>query len=88
MKQVFVLSHVVLLPPDFVLEQEKWVGIYSNEEVAQEAIERLKTQPGFSEHPNLIDYAAEHPDFQGFSIDAYELDKDYWSEGFDGSAED
>ena len=83
MKQVFVLSHVVLLPPDFEQEQEKWVGIYSTHEHALEAISRLKHQRGFREHPNLIDYEAEHPDFQGFSIDSYDLDQDYWPEGYD-----
>ena len=83
MKQVFVLSHVVLLPPDFEQEQQKWVGIYTTQEHALAAIERLKQQRGFRDHPNLIDYDAEHPDFQGFSIDSYDLDQDYWPEGYD-----
>ena len=40
MKQVFVLSHVVLLPPDYEQEQEKWVGIYTTQELALAAIAR------------------------------------------------
>lgn len=88
MKQVFVLSHVVLLPPEFEQEREKWVGIYSSEAEALAAIERLKTKPGFSDHPNLMDYNAEHPDFQGFGIDAYDLDQDYWPNGYDIHADE
>ena len=82
MKQVFVLSHVVLLPPDYEQEQEKWVGIYTTQELALAAIARLKNQPGFCEHPNLIDYEAEHPDFQCISIDSYDLDQDNCQEGY------
>ena len=83
MKQVFVLSHVVLLPPDFEPEQEKWVSIYTTHDLALAAIARLQNQRGFREHPNLIDYDAEHPDFQGFSIDSYDVDQDYWPEGYE-----
>ena len=83
MKQVFVLSHVVLLPPDYEQEQEKWVGIYTTHDLALAAMARLQKQRGFREHPDLIDYDAEHPDFQGFSIDSYDVDQDYWPEGYD-----
>lgn len=38
-------------------------------------------QPGFSEHPNLIDADASDEE-SGFYIDEYELDKDHWAEGF------
>ena len=58
MKPGLVLSHVVLLPPDYDQEQEKWVGIYTTQELSLSAIARLKNQPGFCEHPNLIDYEA------------------------------
>lgn len=83
MEQVYVLHHVVLLPPEYEQELEKLVGIYRSEEAALEAVNRLRKQKGFKEHPNIIDYDAEHPDFQGFSIDSYELDKDYWPNGYD-----
>ena len=58
-------------------------GIYTTHDLALAAIARLQNQRGFREHPNLIDYDAEHPDFQGFSIDSYDVDQDYWPEGYD-----
>ena len=51
-------------------EDSKMIGVYSTRERAQEAIERLKTQPGFIDYPD------------GFVIDPYTLDKDEWTEGF------
>ena len=48
----------------------KVIGIYSSATEARGAIERLRQQPGFRDHPS------------GFSIDDYELDKDHWVDGF------
>jgi len=48
----------------------KVVGIYSSRALAEEAEERSRALPGFSEEPD------------GFTIDHYELDTDCWSRGF------
>jgi len=48
----------------------KVVGIYSSRLLAEEAEERTRLLPGFSEEP------------QGFSIEQYHVDADHWSRGF------
>ena len=79
MRTVFVLQHVNVLPDGE--EDVKFIGVYRSSEAAHAAIERLKVQPGFCEHPRLIDPET-RDDVAGFFLDAYELDKDHWSEGF------
>ena len=46
------------------------IGAYRSEDDAKAAIERLKSKPGFSKHPD------------GFEYHAYELGVENWSEGF------
>ncbi len=65
MERAFLLQHE---RPD--TDDVKVIGIYSSEMEAKTAIDRLRKQPGFCDHPD------------GFSIDAYEVDMDHWSEGF------
>jgi hypothetical protein len=48
----------------------KIIGIYKTERAAEEARRRLGRAPGFRDHP------------EGFSIDAYELGQDHWTDGF------
>lgn len=69
MGKVFILQHE---RPEtkYRMEDVKLIGAYSSEASAQAAIERLRTQPGFRDYPD------------DFTIDAYEIDKDHWSEGF------
>jgi homoserine kinase type II len=64
---VYVLQHVYERDE---IEEIKMIGVYSIQERAKEAIERLKNQPGFVDH------------LEGFDIDVYPLDKDHWTEGF------
>ena len=52
------------------MEDVKLIGAYSSEAAAWAAIERLRMQPGFRDHPDA------------FTIDGYEIDKDHWKEGF------
>jgi len=54
-------------------EEEKFLGIYSSEQRAREAIARFRDKPGFRDYPD------------GFQIYEEELDRDFgwWSEGFD-----
>lgn len=67
--QIYILTHVFELSDE--QEDVKLIGVYSTEEDARSAEERARQRPGFAQHPD------------GFNIDAYELDKDHWVEGFD-----
>jgi len=51
MKSVFVVQHMNVLPDG--QEDVKFIGAYRSSESAHAAIERLKTQPGFCDHPRL-----------------------------------
>lgn len=64
---VFVLQHVRESEDD---EDVKLLGIYSSERNALNAQKRFSTKSGFIQYPD------------GFFIDKYVLDKDYWFEGF------
>lgn len=46
------------------------IGVYQTELGAKQAIERLRTKPGFAEYP------------EGFQIHSRELDCDSWTDGF------
>lgn len=69
MDKVFILQHERPETEDR-MEDVKLIGAYASEAAAQAAIERLRTQPGFRDYPD------------DFTIDAYEIDKDHWTEGF------
>lgn len=79
MTTVFVLQHVHLHPDGE--EDVKLIGVYRTHEAACTAIERLIVQPGFCDHPRLLDPLVDDGK-SGFTLDEYELDKDNWSEGF------
>ncbi len=49
---------------------ESFIAIYSSEEKALAAMERLKSHPAFKDHP------------EGLEIGKTVIDKDYWTEGF------
>jgi hypothetical protein len=66
---VYLLEHV--RDPDGD-EDVKILGIYSTRDAAQEAIDRSLKLPGFRDHPD------------GFNIDEYTVDRDYWETGFGG----
>jgi len=51
-------------------EDKFFIGAYSTDWEARDAIERLKGKPGFVDAPD------------GFQIFPYELNKDHWTEGF------
>ena len=51
-------------------EDIKTIGIYSSESHAKEAINVLRQCEGFKDYPD------------GFITSKYELDKNYWNEGF------
>ena len=64
---VFILWHVHELNP--FKEDAKLIGVYSDEDEAQRAIQRLGGQPGFRDCPH------------GFEIIRYRLNRDHWTEG-------
>jgi len=66
--KLYILQHE-REDPEFA-DDIKLIGIYSSNDAAEAAMRRVQKLPGFSEFP------------QGFSIDAYEIDKDHWTEGF------
>lgn len=51
-------------------DDEKLIGIYTTNEKAMAAIQRLRGLPGFKDYP------------LGFEIFEHVLDKDGWTEGF------
>jgi hypothetical protein len=68
MDSVFLLWYVHA--PDSADEDELLIGVYSTEEEAKTAIERLKDKPGFVNAPD------------GFQIHPYEINRDHWTQGF------
>jgi hypothetical protein len=68
MKSVFTLEHSYEKTNGE--DETKFIGVYSTEEEAKKAVDRLKDRPGFCDRPDH------------FIIDEYELDKDNWAEGF------
>lgn len=79
MQSVFVLQHLHIHPSGE--DDVKLVGLYQSLRAAHSAVERLKIQPGFRDHPSIVDHQQD-TDEQGFHIDEYPLDKDHWSEGY------
>jgi len=67
MKTVFVLQHSYEVNGN---EETKFIGVYSTQEDAGDAVNRLKELPGFRDRP------------ESFYINEYELNKDHWAEGF------
>jgi hypothetical protein len=65
---VYVLHHVSREDQDD--EDVKLIGVYSSEENAKAAIDRLGAAPGFRDCP------------EGFHVDRFEVDEDHWTEGF------
>jgi hypothetical protein len=79
MSSVFVVQHLHRLPDG--TDDAKFIGVYKSRDSAEAAVKRLKTQPGFSEFPIIIDFETDDND-QGFHVEEYQLDQDHWAEGF------
>jgi len=65
--KVFLVQHAYYLEEE---EEIKIIGIYSTQDKAEEAIAKLRSQPGFQDTP------------KDFYIDTYTMDQDHWSEGY------
>jgi hypothetical protein len=69
MKQVYILWHHHPDDPDD--DNAKLLGVYSSKAIAEQRIEtKYRLLPGFSRGEGE------------FTIDAYEIDRDHWNEGF------
>jgi hypothetical protein len=79
MASVFLLQHCRV--DEFACDNIKVVGIYSSRQEAEGAVERLRSLPGFRDHPHIID-ALSDEEGSGFTIDDYWIDEDNWVEGF------
>lgn len=64
MRFVYILTH------SYEDGNDKQIGVYTSKEKAEEALERVRAQPGFRDWPT------------GFFIDECELNKDNWDDGF------
>ncbi|WP_196888016.1 hypothetical protein [Aureivirga sp. CE67] len=67
MEYVYILHHTYELGN---IEKSKLIGIYSSEQEAKNAIERLRDKNGFK---NKV---------EGFNIEKYKINEDHWKEGF------
>jgi hypothetical protein len=74
MQDVFLLQHLHVLPSGE--EDAKVIGVYRSRAAAEAAVGRLQSQPGFRDHPNIVDEGS------GFYIGKYPLDKGHWPEGY------
>ncbi len=52
-------------------DETKVIGIYSSRGLAEQAVDRLCSKPGFRDRPD------------DFHIDAYPVDQDHWTEGYE-----
>lgn len=68
MEYVYVLQHSYELEDE---EEVKFVGVFSTEPEAQNAIDFLRTKEGFKDYP--VDC---------FIIDKYKINEIHWTEGF------
>ncbi len=65
--KVYYLKHIRKIDG---YDELKSLGIFSSKKEAEEAVEYYKKLPGFKDF------------LDGFCINEYEIDKDYWIEGF------
>ena len=77
--EVYLLQHLHIKKN--ACEDVKIIGIYSTREKALSAVEWAKLQPGFCDHPDIIDPFMDE-NTEGFYIDKYPLNKDCWVDGF------
>ena len=68
MSHVYVVQHVHESQDGE--EDVKFIGVYRTQPDADAAVGRLRSLPGFRDHPD------------GFQVTEYEVNKDHWTEGF------
>lgn len=72
LESVFVVQHAYEDANDD--EQVRFIGVYRTRQRAEQAVSRLKSQVGFSDHPH------------DFHVEEYQLDQDHWVESFANSS--
>lgn len=77
-KMVYLVQHLQIMPE---VEDIKTIGVYSSHEKALAAIARISKQPGFVDHPNIIN-PIEDEEENGFYVTKYIIDEDQWADGF------
>jgi hypothetical protein len=77
---IFLVQHLHTLADG--TEDIKIIGVYNSETAALAAVDRVKSQPGFENSPEIIDRDSDDETTDGFYIDEYEVNKDHWLEGF------
>ena len=70
MDSVYILWFVHEWKDEDREDDELLIGVYSTEDDARAAIERLKDKRGFSSMP------------ESFLISKYQLNKDHWTDGY------
>lgn len=70
MSEVVHLLRFVKEMPEGEDDIEILIGVYSSNEEARAAIERMKDKPGFADSP------------QCFEVSPYSVDQDHWTDGF------
>lgn len=65
---VYIVQHVHEFDDDS--EDIKMIGAFTTREAAEQAVKQVSTAEGFRDTP------------EGFHINAYELDKIHWEEGY------
>lgn len=78
MESVFILQHVHVF--ELGSDDVKLIGVYRSRAAAVMAVNRLRSQLGFADDPDIStdDSGCE----AGFHITEDALDKDHWTEGF------
>ena len=69
-KIVWVVWHLDDDAPTDEEEHEKFIGVYSSEDLARAAVARLRDKPGFRDFPDR------------WKIDDYCLDETLWNDGY------
>lgn len=71
MDKVYLLHHCYDKYGDGECEEAKFIGVFSDMEIVNRIIDEYIDLPGFNSF-----------DRNAFIVDEYELDKEYWTEGF------
>ncbi len=79
MDSVFILQHLHLHPGGE--DDVKLIGAYRSRDSVLAAVNRLKSQPGFRDLPDVVTPGDDNQ-MEGFYVDELRLDLDYWSEGY------
>ena len=66
--KVYVVQHVHTFTPEH--EDIRFIGVYSLQGQAEQAVQQLGLQPGFCDA------------LTGFQISEYTIDQDHWKEGY------